>query len=155
MIICVHSLALCECVRVLSPRCEVDFDDPYLKLDFPSATTLPPPCISVNNVAFAYPLADGTVPETPLYDNCNFGLDCESRVAIVGPNGAGKSTFLKLLTGEIEPTEGHVGRRAKLSGRPVRARRTRPGHVPSRGAWRTRIGTPSWWSPSSRSTTSR
>ena len=27
---------------------------------------------------------------------------------------AGKSTFLKLLTGEIEPTEGHVGRHAKL-----------------------------------------
>ena len=26
----------------------------------------------------------------------------------------GKSTFLKLLTGEIEPTEGHVGRHAKL-----------------------------------------
>ena len=30
----------------------MDFDDPYLKLDFPSATTLPPPCISVTNVAF-------------------------------------------------------------------------------------------------------
>jgi len=94
--------------------CEVDFDDPYLKLDFPSATPLPPPCISVTNAAFAYPLADGTIPSTPLYRKCDFGLDCQSRVAIVGPNGAGKSTFLKLLTGEIQPTEGHVGRHAKL-----------------------------------------
>ena len=94
--------------------CEVDFDDPYLKLDFPCATPLPPPCISVNNVAFAYPLADGTVPKVPLYRNCNFGVDCQSRVAIVGPNGAGKSTFLNLLTGAIQPTEGHVGRHAKL-----------------------------------------
>ena len=83
-------------------------------LDFPSASTLPPPCISVTNVAFAYPLADGTIPDVPLYENCNFGLDCDSRVAIVGPNGAGKSTFLKLLTGELEPTDGHVGRHAKL-----------------------------------------
>ena len=72
-----------------------------------------PPCISVTNVAFGYPLTDGTVPKT-LYRNCNFGLDCQSRVAIVGPNGAGKSTFLRLLTGEIQPTEGHVGRHAKL-----------------------------------------
>ena len=32
---------------------EVDYDDPYLKLDFPCATALPPPCISVTNVAFA------------------------------------------------------------------------------------------------------
>mmetsp|Transcript_21575 Transcript_21575/g.65489 ORF Transcript_21575/g.65489 Transcript_21575/m.65489 type:complete len:837 (-) Transcript_21575:364-2874(-) len=92
--------------------CEVDFDDPYLKLDFPSASTLPPPCISVTNVAFGYPNPDG--PVRILYRDCNFGLDCESRVAIVGPNGAGKSTFLKLLTGEIDPTEGHVGRHAKL-----------------------------------------
>ena len=100
--------------KIQDEPCEVDFDDPYLKLDFPSASTLPPPCISVTNVAFAYPLADGTIPDVPLYENCNFGLDCDSRVAIVGPNGAGKSTFLKLLTGEIQPTDGHVSRHAKL-----------------------------------------
>ena len=34
---------------------EVDYDDPDLKLDFPCATALPPPCISVTNVAFAIP----------------------------------------------------------------------------------------------------
>ena len=62
----------------------------------------------MNNVAFGY--EEGRT----LYRNCDFGLDCESRVAIVGPNGAGKSTFLRLLTGEIQPTEGHVGRHAKL-----------------------------------------
>jgi ATPase subunit of ABC transporter with duplicated ATPase domains len=100
--------------KIQDEPCEVDFDDPYLKLDFPSASTLPPPCISVTNVAFAYPLADGTVPDKPLYKDLNFGLDCDSRVAIVGPNGAGKSTFLKLLTGEIQPTDGHVSRHAKL-----------------------------------------
>ena len=33
--------------------------------------------------------------------NLNFGIDCDSRVAIVGPNGAGKSTMLKLLEAEV------------------------------------------------------
>ena len=94
--------------KIQDEPCEVDFDDPYLKLDFPSAGTLPPPCISVTNVAFGY------TRDAVLYEKCDFGLDCDSRVAIVGPNGAGKSTFLKLLMGEIEPTDGHVGRHAKL-----------------------------------------
>ena len=32
------------------------------------------------------------------------------RYAITGPNGAGKSTFMKILTGEIEPSKGSVTR---------------------------------------------
>jgi len=34
-----------------------------------------------------------------------FGIDMQSRVAMVGPNSVGKSTFLKLM-GDIEPTMG-------------------------------------------------
>jgi ATPase subunit of ABC transporter with duplicated ATPase domains len=60
---------------------ELDYDDPYLKIDFPAAQTLPPPCISVMNVSFGY--EEGRL----LYENLNFGIDCDSRVAIVGPNG--------------------------------------------------------------------
>jgi len=88
---------------------DVDYDDPYLKLQFPSASPLPPPCISVINVEFGYEL-----DKPPLYRDLNFGLDMDSRVAVVGPNGAGKSTFLKLLDGEIVPTEGSVNRHCKL-----------------------------------------
>jgi ATP-binding cassette subfamily F protein 2 len=36
----------------------------------------------------------------------NFGVDMDGKIAIVGPNGAGKSTLLKLLTGELDLTEG-------------------------------------------------
>src|SRR6202158_5319006 len=36
------------------------------------------------------------------------------RYAITGPNGAGKSTFMKLLTGEIEPSKGSVTRPKKV-----------------------------------------
>src|SRR6202050_657309 len=36
------------------------------------------------------------------------------RYAITGPNGAGKSTFMNILTGELEPSKGTVGRPKKL-----------------------------------------
>jgi len=36
------------------------------------------------------------------------------RYAITGPNGSGKSTFMKILTGEIEPSKGSVSRPKKI-----------------------------------------
>merc|ERR1711924_369066 len=86
----------------------VDFDDPYLQLDFPAANTLAPPCISVIEAAFGY------TEDRILYKDLHFGVDCDSRIAVVGPNGAGKSTFLKLLDGSLDPVEGFVRRHAKL-----------------------------------------
>ncbi len=35
------------------------------------------------------------------------------RYAVTGPNGAGKSTFMKIVTGELEPTKGNVTRPKK------------------------------------------
>eukprot|EP00747_Dinoflagellata_sp_TGD_P041191 gnl/TRDRNA2_/TRDRNA2_141341_c1_seq1.p1 gnl/TRDRNA2_/TRDRNA2_141341_c1~~gnl/TRDRNA2_/TRDRNA2_141341_c1_seq1.p1 ORF type:complete len:570 (+),score=103.96 gnl/TRDRNA2_/TRDRNA2_141341_c1_seq1:86-1711(+) len=87
---------------------EVDTDDASLHLDFPAASPLSPPCVSIMDVSFNY---DGS---PILYEELNFGLDCESRVAIVGPNGAGKSTFLKLVSGELMPQEGWISRNNKL-----------------------------------------
>ena len=43
-----------------------------------------------------------------LYKDLTFGLDCDSRIALVGPNGAGKSTLLKMILGQLEPTRGEV-----------------------------------------------
>lgn len=88
---------------------DVDTDDAALQLEFSSNERLPPPCVSVNDVAFGY---DDDKP--PLYEGLNFGLDCDSRVAIIGPNGSGKSTFLRLLNGEVTPTKGWVSRHPKL-----------------------------------------
>merc|ERR1719221_1507980 len=95
--------------KIQEEAVEVDFDDPYLQLDFPAASHLPPPCISVIDAAFGY------TEDRILYKDLNFGVDCDSRIAIVGPNGAGKSTFLKLLDGSLHPVEGFVRRHAKLS----------------------------------------
>jgi ATPase subunit of ABC transporter with duplicated ATPase domains len=36
------------------------------------------------------------------------------RYAVTGPNGSGKSTFMKILTGEMEPTKGSVTRPKKI-----------------------------------------
>lgn len=87
---------------------EIDMDDPYLRISFPSSPELPPPCISVIDAEFGYD------ESRPLYSGLNFGIDCDSRVAIVGPNGAGKTTFLHLLNGDLVSNEGSVSRHSKL-----------------------------------------
>jgi ATP-binding cassette subfamily F protein 2 len=87
---------------------EVDFDDPTMVLEFPSCPPLAPPCISVINASFGY---DDT---HILYEDLNFGVDCDSRVCLIGPNGAGKSTFLQLLSGDLVATDGSVSRHSKL-----------------------------------------
>ncbi|CAI0441754.1 unnamed protein product [Linum tenue] len=46
--------------------------------------------------------------------NLNFGIDLDSRVAMVGANGIGKSTILKLISGELQPSSGTVFHSAKV-----------------------------------------
>ena len=77
---------------------------------FPDCTKVPPPVLPFDNVSFAY---DGK-KEHYLYEDLDFGVDCDSRIALVGPNGAGKSTLLKLMTGELTPTKGQVTRHPSL-----------------------------------------
>ncbi len=43
-----------------------------------------------------------------LFENINITLDAGKRYGLIGANGAGKSTFMKILAGEIEPSEGEV-----------------------------------------------
>lgn len=51
-------------------------------------------------------------------------------LGILGPNGAGKSTTVKMLTGLIEPSEGHVFFRGRPIGADLTGFRTRLGYVP-------------------------
>jgi ATP-binding cassette subfamily F protein 2 len=55
---------------------------------FPDAGELAVPVLSIENVSFNYP---GGVN---LYSDVDFGVDLQTRVALVGPNGAG--TFVSL-----------------------------------------------------------
>ncbi len=43
-----------------------------------------------------------------LFENVNITLDRGKRYGLIGANGAGKSTFMKILAGELEPSEGEV-----------------------------------------------
>jgi len=66
---------------------------------------VPPPVIMIQHVSFRYN------ENTPLiYENLDFGIDLDTRVALVGPNGAGKSTLLKLLSADVMPSDGLIRR---------------------------------------------
>ncbi|KAH9947195.1 P-loop containing nucleoside triphosphate hydrolase protein [Amylocystis lapponica] len=81
-----------------------------LRFNFEDVTKLPPPILAFDEVAFAY----SGKKEDYLYQNLSFGIDMESRVAIVGQNGTGKSTLLNLITGALQPTHGNVSRHVGL-----------------------------------------
>merc|ERR1711981_1502340 len=83
--------------------------DRSMSFYFFSCGAIPPPVIMVQNVNFRYN------ESTPyIYKNLEFGLDLDSRLALVGPNGAGKSTLLNLICGDLVPTEGMVRRNNHL-----------------------------------------
>jgi ATP-binding cassette, subfamily F, member 2 len=79
-----------------------------LDFKFPDPGKLAPPVLQCNDITFGYPGCE------ILYANVDFGLDLDSRVALVGPNGAGKSTLLKIMTGELLPITGVVRPHAHL-----------------------------------------
>uniref|UniRef100_A0A0D9VMX6 ABC transporter domain-containing protein n=1 Tax=Leersia perrieri TaxID=77586 RepID=A0A0D9VMX6_9ORYZ len=83
--------------------------DPDYKFEFPTPDDRPgPPIISFSDASFGYP--GGPI----LFKNLNFGIDLDSRIAMVGPNGIGKSTILKLISGDLQPTSGTVFRSPKV-----------------------------------------
>jgi len=84
---------------------------PAFNFHFAKCERLQPPCLTFNNVAFAY---SGEVKDY-LYKGVSVGVDMDSRVAVVGPNGTGKSTLLKLMVGDIQPTEGEIRKHLHLS----------------------------------------
>ncbi|XP_060949694.1 ATP-binding cassette, sub-family F, member 2b [Limanda limanda] len=78
-------------------------NDKTVSFNFPACGKIPPPVIMVQNVSFKY--SDNT---PYIYKDLEFGIDLDTRVALVGPNGAGKSTLLKLLMGELLPSDGMI-----------------------------------------------
>lgn len=85
------------------PEAEVTFK-------FEDCGKLPPPVMQFDKVSFHYP----TTPDKVIYDEIELGIDCDSRVALVGPNGAGKSTLVKLMKGELTPTDGAIRKHRHL-----------------------------------------
>lgn len=65
----------------LTPKPELEKP---MNFKFPDPGHLPPPVLAFHDVSFGYPNCE------PLYSNVDFGVDLDTRVALVGPNGAGK-----------------------------------------------------------------
>src|SRR3990172_3767229 len=63
--------------------------------------------LSVNNISMRY-------GAKLLFQDVTCTFFAGRRYAITGPNGAGKSTFMKILTGEVEPSKGSIARPKKL-----------------------------------------
>jgi len=57
--------------------------------------------ISTNNVTMQF-------GAKPLFENISIKFGDGNRYGLIGANGCGKSTFMKILSGELEPTAGNV-----------------------------------------------
>src|ERR1700687_6404 len=57
--------------------------------------------LSVNNISMRF-------GPRVLFEDVACTFMAGRRYAVTGPNGAGKSTFMKILTGELEPTKGSI-----------------------------------------------
>ena len=57
--------------------------------------------ISFNDVSFS-------IEDKKLFENINFGFDCNSRICLIGKNGIGKSSFFKLIMGEYKCDSGNI-----------------------------------------------
>jgi ATP-binding cassette subfamily F protein 2 len=82
--------------------------DKVLTFRFTDVGKLPPPVLQFVELKFGY------TPDNLIYEKVDFGVDLDSRIALVGPNGAGKSTLLKLMTGDLVPLDGMVRRHNHL-----------------------------------------
>ena len=65
--------------------------------------------LSFQNLAFSF-------GERELFRNVNFEINDKEKVGFIGSNGVGNTTILKLIRGELEPTEGAIvtGKEARL-----------------------------------------
>jgi ATP-binding cassette subfamily F protein 2 len=77
--------------RLAEGLTEAVYREKTVSFKFPEVSALPSPVMMVQGVSFRY---NETTPW--IYDDLEFGMDLDTRVALVGPNGAGKSTLLKV-----------------------------------------------------------
>jgi len=79
-----------------------------VKFTFPDPIPLNSSVLNIYNMTFGYP------NQEVLFKDLNFGIDMNSRIAIIGNNGVGKSTLIKLLTGELTSEIGEYRRNHRL-----------------------------------------
>lgn len=80
----------------LEALCSID----NLSFTFPAVHTNSKILIKANNVSFGY--------TTPLITGFSIEIERDARLGIIGKNGKGKSTLLRLLLGDLTPTNGTI-----------------------------------------------
>ncbi|MDH2916542.1 MAG: ATP-binding cassette domain-containing protein [Gallionella sp.] len=79
----------------------VHITDGHFDLEIEAPERSPDLLLRAEKMGFAY--GDKT-----LFNNIELVLRAGARIALLGPNGAGKSTLIKLLVGELQPTQGKL-----------------------------------------------
>jgi len=89
------------------PALEAVIEDSVTRFAFPEPAQMPPPILSLDDVAVGYDAA-------PVLQGLSLSLTMDDRIALLGANGNGKSTFAKLLAGRLTPMQGKLRRPGKL-----------------------------------------
>jgi len=87
-------------------------DDPASRFGFPKPRRSSRLVAELHDVTAGYRTRsdDGNEGHEVVLRNMTFDVERGRKVALIGPNGAGKTTLVRLLTGEMPPLEGRVGR---------------------------------------------
>lgn len=96
---------------------DVPVDEKGVSILLPDAPDLrfPGPLVSLEKVAFSYPIFNKGQPVPPIIlQDLNLTIHMGDRVGVVGLNGCGKSTLIKLITDTTKATKGTVTRHPRL-----------------------------------------
>ncbi len=75
--------------------------DGHFELEIEAPERSPDLLLRTEGMGFAY-------GDKRLFEKVELNLRSGARIALLGPNGAGKSTLIKLLVGELKPTQGKL-----------------------------------------------
>jgi ATP-binding cassette, subfamily F, member 3 len=87
-------------------RIEVPEEEATIHFKFPQPIASGRTVLDVKHLTKHYPMPDGGTKR--VLDDLTFTIDRGDRIALVGVNGAGKSTLLRMLSGQEQPTSGHI-----------------------------------------------
>ncbi|MEE2567199.1 ABC-F family ATP-binding cassette domain-containing protein [Hyphobacterium marinum] len=84
-------------------------DDPVAPFTFPDPQKrMAPPIIRMEGTEAGYE------PGKPVLRDLDLRIDPDDRIGILGRNGEGKSTLAKLISGRLDPMDGHLRKHKKL-----------------------------------------